>query len=205
MLDTCQVNARKEDVKSSASDRDSAISTLFPQLHQKVFEQGGATDAFMADTLDYPKDLDSNGNVVERLRESDHLQQATVCEPRIQKVAQRDSRQKEIVAEARRKASEVRLDLLNNVNQQNKLCEEKLLKELGDPNPDCTGVAFGNSTLRHFEKCGTSKLLRGFIQARTWPDEKPKRPVGQRTKGKQNIESKQRILWLWPGGVANSL
>ena len=98
------------------------------------------------------------------------------------KVAQRGNRRK-IVAEARRKASKVRLDLLN-VKQQNKLCEEKLLKQLGDPNPDSTGVAFGNSTLGHFEKCGTKELLKGFIHARTWPGEKPKTPGWPKNKGK---------------------
>eukprot|EP00542_Grammatophora_oceanica_P004808 CAMPEP_0194070696 /NCGR_PEP_ID=MMETSP0009_2-20130614/88315_1 /TAXON_ID=210454 /ORGANISM="Grammatophora oceanica, Strain CCMP 410" /LENGTH=562 /DNA_ID=CAMNT_0038723981 /DNA_START=1 /DNA_END=1686 /DNA_ORIENTATION=+ len=180
MLDTCQVNAKKQDVKS-ATDRENAIST-FPRLHQKVFEQGGASDAFMADTLSYPKDLDPNGNVVERLSESDHLQRATVLNHEY-RVAQRDNRAKETVAEARRKASKVRLDLLN-VNQKNKLCEENLLKVLGDPNPDSTGVAFGNSTLAHFEKCGTSKLLKGFIHARTWPGEKPKSPGWPKNKGK---------------------
>ena len=77
-----------------------------------MFEQGGATDAFSADTLGYPKDLGPNGNVVERLSESDHLQRGTVLNHEY-KVAQRDNQRKEIVAEARRKASKVRLDLLN--------------------------------------------------------------------------------------------
>ena len=58
------------------------------------------------------------------------------------------------------------------------------MKQLGDPNPDSTGVAFGNSTLGYFEKCGTSKLLKGFIHARTWPGEKPKTPGWPKNKGK---------------------
>ena len=76
------------------------------------------------------------------------------------------------------------MDLLN-VKQRNKLCEAKLLKELGDPNPDSTGVAFGNSTLGHIEKCGTKELLRGcFLHSRTWPGEKPKSPGWPKNKGK---------------------
>jgi hypothetical protein len=111
---------------------------------------------------------------VERLSESDHLQWAKQLNHEYQ-LAKQEKRRKEQIEKVAKKASEMRVSLLQ-ILEQNAECEKEMLAFLGEQNSDGNGVLFGNITLENLEKtkCCTIAHLQGFIHARMWNGPKPK-------------------------------
>ena len=89
------------------------------------------------------------------------------------------------------------MDLLN-VNQQNKLCEEKLLNCWETQILTVRVLSLG---IRRFgiSKNATAKLLNGLTRARTWLGEKPKTPGWLKTKGLAGYgeQAKNLVAMAW--------
>jgi hypothetical protein len=142
---------------------------------------------------------------VERLSESDHLQWAKQLNHEYQ-LAKQEKRRKEQIEKVAKKASEMRVSLLQ-ILEQNAECEKEMLAFLGKQNSDGNGVLFGNITLENLEKtkCCTIAHLQGFIHARMWNGPKPKGSANwPKKKGKASDGNGERSYISWAYELRNS-
>lgn len=133
MIHTC----KKE---KNETDQNTVFGT-FGNVYSRTAEEGHVTDEYFT-SLGYPKDLDANGNIVERLSHADHLQRAKVLNHDHQK-AIRKAKLDDAAAKAQQKIADQPLALLL-VKEKNEECEKALLR---NPNPGGVGVLFGNGSL----------------------------------------------------------
>jgi hypothetical protein len=95
--------------KKTLEDQETVFGT-FKDVYKRTILRGHVTDEYF-DKLGYPKDVDVNGRIVERLSESDHLQRAKQPNHEYQ-LAKREKRRKEQIEKVAKKASEMRVSLL---------------------------------------------------------------------------------------------